>query len=89
MNRKLVASLPAILLVGCAEKDQTLKMDAADIRVLCDAVANKKMANAPIYYPSGQPRPDAQVTLDWVKQGAKAECELEYRIKQQEANKPF
>ncbi len=81
--------LLAIALVGCADNDPSLAMDATDIRVLCKAVADKAMAEAPVVLPNGQERQDAMVTLEWTRNGAKAECELEYRIKQQEANKSF
>jgi hypothetical protein len=47
------------------------------------------MAEAPVLLPNGQERQDAKVILEWTRDGARAECELEYRIKQQEANKRF
>lgn len=89
MKMLLTAALCPLILIGCADHDPSLAMDATDIRVLCKAVADKAMAEAPILLPNGQERPDARVTLEWTRDGAKAECELKYRIKQQEANKPF
>jgi hypothetical protein len=64
-------------------------MDADKIRRLCVAVANKAMADAPVYLRDGQERPDGRLILEWTYEGARAECELKYRIKQQKANKPF
>jgi len=87
--RAAAIGLLAVALVGCADKDPSLAMDATEIRVLCKAVADKAMAEAPVLLPNGQERQDAVVTLEWTRDGARAECELEYRIKQQEANKPF
>jgi hypothetical protein len=78
------------VLAGCAKNDKPpLAMDADEIRRLCVAVANNARADAPVYLRDGQERPDARLVLEWTYEGARAECELEYRIKQQEANKPF
>lgn len=81
MNRKLTALLLLVALVGCAKKDPSLPMDANEIRTLCSKVGLAAFGRAN----EGKDK----ISLDWIEQGAKAQCELEHRIKQQEANKSF
>jgi len=76
-----------LILAGCSRSDTELQL--SEIRSLCSEVGDKARADFPVYFSNGQERPDALVVLELTKEGAAAECELEYRIKQQEANKPF
>ena len=87
------------LSAGCAderrEKERSeLGLDASEIRFLCGSVAKKAMAEVRASWAQQTPLggvndAEAKVLYIWTEEGAKAECELEYRIKQQEAHKPF
>jgi hypothetical protein len=81
----------AASLTGCSRSDSRgdMELQLYEIRSLCSKVGNKAMADSPVYFSNGQERPDAKIVLEWTKEGTAAQCELEYRIKQQEANKPF
>jgi len=74
--------LLAVLLAGCDSQPayERLEMDIYEIRRLCGKVGVAAFAKA-----------NDGTTLDpsSIQRGAAAQCELEYRIKQQEANKPF
>jgi hypothetical protein len=75
----------AILLGGCSRGDPDLELTKDDIVLYCDDVAQKAWheANA---RDTNRPTSDG---LRTIQSGVEAECILEYRIKQQEANKTF
>lgn len=74
--------LLAVLLAGCDSQSayDRLEMDINEIRRLCGKVGVAAFAKA-----------NYGTTLDpsSIQRGAAAQCELEYRIKQQGANKLF
>lgn len=74
--------LLAAALAGCSQKDPSLQLSLSDIKSLCDKVGDAAFSRA-------NEGTREKISLDWIEQGAEAQCELEYRIKQQEANKPF
>lgn len=85
MNRKLTALLLLVALAGCSRGDPQLQLDLSDIKILCDDVGRRAFAELNARDTN---RPSDE-DFAWIKPGAVAECELEYRIKQQEANKFF
>ena len=85
MKAAVIALLAAsVALTGCDSQpaDERLELNMSNIKALCAAVGSKAWAESPFRVEEGLKR---QLFVD----GVKAECELEYRIKQQEANKPF
>ena len=87
MRRQVTAVLFLVSLSGCSRGDPQLQLDLSDIKSLCEAVAYKAFSEMNAR-DSNRPSALAQ-DFNWIKNGAVAECELEYRIKQQEAHKPF
>jgi len=85
MRRQVTAVLFLVALSGCSRSDPELQLDLSDIRILCDDVGNREFSIV-------NSRDSDRATLkglEQIKAGKAAECELEYRIRQQEANKPF
>ena len=81
--RAAAIGLLTFALAGCSKGgDPGLPLTLEEVRVLCDAVGDAAFARA-------NDGKETAAALRWIEEGAKAECELEYRIKQQEANKPF
>ena len=79
MNKKLIGTILLGALAGCA-KDASLLMDVNEIRRLCDKVS----------YAAFVKRANEETLLPYaIQRGAEAQCELEYRIKQQEVGKNF
>lgn len=82
MTKPVTALLLLTALTGCDSRpDERLEMNLGTIRALCAKVADEKATNAPEKLTAGQ--------IYRIDEATKAECELEYRIKQQEANKYF
>lgn len=87
MKRSTAAALLGCLFVlaGCDSppaKDQ-LPMNMTKIGALCAKVAQKAVTERQRHTVESEFAPEI------IYEGAKAECELEYRIKQQEASKLF
>ncbi len=80
-----VASLLLSILAGCDSKpaSESLEMHLPKIERLCALVAQRDLAMAPKEVLAGQ------LNYDRIYEGAKAACELEYRVRQQEASEPF
>jgi hypothetical protein len=83
--KKVFFVLSLLILVGCSQGDTELHLSLSDIKALCRDVGLKEFAmmNA---------RDSNRATergLEFIQSGKSSECELEYRIKQQEANKSF
>jgi hypothetical protein len=72
----------ATSLTACSRGDPALQLTLYDIKVLCATAGDAAFAKA------NDGSKDAN-TLGLIQGGTVAQCELEYRIKQQEANKPF
>jgi hypothetical protein len=72
----------AASLTGCSRGDPELQLSLTEIKELCSKVGSAAFSKAN----DGQ---QPKIGLDWIEGGAEAQCELEYRIKQQEANKPL
>jgi hypothetical protein len=72
-------------LTGCSRGDPELQLTLVEIRALCADIGDKEFS---IMNARDSNRP-TDIGLQRIEAGKKAECELEYRIKQQEANKPF
>ena len=72
----------AAMLAGCSQKDPSLQLSLSDIKSLCAKAGDAAFGKA-------REETGDKFALDWIEQGAAAQCELEYRIKQQEANKIF
>ena len=90
--KKLIVSISAVALMGCAKSDSSLEMDLAEIRVLCDAVSKREaigLAGKLSDSGANAASDGVKTALEWTKDGSRAECELEYRIKQQEAKNTF
>ena len=72
----------AVGLAGCSRGDPELQLSLTEIKQLCDKVGDAAFSKA-------NDGVKKKFELDWIEGGAVAQCELEYRIKQQEVNKPF
>ena len=72
----------AVGLAGCSRGDPELQLSLTEIKQLCDKVGDAAFSKAN----NGEKE---FTSLNRIEGGAEAQCELEYRIKQQEANKPF
>jgi hypothetical protein len=85
MIKTFTVALFLTALVGCGKSDPQLPLSLSDIKILCDDVGRKEwsLVNA------RDTNRAISEDLNQIKNGKVAECELEYRIKQQEANKPF
>jgi hypothetical protein len=81
----MVVLAVAASLTGCSRGDPELQLSLYEIRSLCGDVGNKEFSEMNAR-DSNRASP---IGLDLIKSGKIAECELEYRIKQQEATKPF
>ena len=85
MYQRSTVAILLVVLTGCSRGDPQLQLDLSDIRILCDDVGNREFSIV-------NSRDSDRATLkglEQIKAGKAAECELEYRIRQQEANKPF
>jgi hypothetical protein len=79
---------------GCADERRPngrgeLELDVSEIRSLCDSVAKKAMAEVRASWVEQTPLgsvddAEAKILYIWTEEGSKAQCELEYRIKQQQ-----
>jgi hypothetical protein len=69
-------------LTGCSRGNTELQLSLTEIKELCDKVGDGAFSKA---NDGGTPK----IVLDSIERGVEAQCELEYRIKQQEAKKPF
>lgn len=74
--------LSLLMLAGCSRGDPGLQLNLYDIKVLCTSVGDAAFAKA-------NDGNTPEIDLKWIEEGAAAQCELEYRIKQQDANKRF
>lgn len=85
-----VIGLLAVLLTGCDSHpaNERLEMDLAKIEALCARVALKEQTVARDVAPKAA-ETFGDLAYNRIYDAAAAECELEYRIKQQEANKRF
>jgi hypothetical protein len=85
MIKHFGVSLLFIGLLGCDSPPakERLDMSLTKIEALCARVAQKELALAPAEALQRSP----ELAYDRIYEGVKAECELEYRIKQQEASK--
>ncbi len=87
MNYKNIAIIlfSFATLSGCSKGDPSLQLTKEDINLYCEDVAQRAWheANA---RDSNRP---TRIGTDEIHNGVEAECILEYRIKQQEANKIF
>jgi hypothetical protein len=85
MRTRGTAVLLLMALAGCDSQpaDERIEMSLLQIVALCSQVAGKAVAESSI--------PGNSVTepLERIYKGTAAQCELEYRIKQQEATKIF
>jgi major membrane immunogen (membrane-anchored lipoprotein) len=79
----MVVLAVAASLTGCSRGDTTIQLTLYDIKVLCSSVGSASFAKA-IEDGNGD-----LTSVERIRDGAVAQCELEYRIKQQEASKPF
>jgi len=82
MRTRGTALLLLMALAGCDSQpaDERMELDRLNIKALCAAVGSKAWAESSL-----EDGLKKQMFVD----GVKAECELEYRIKQQEATKIF
>jgi hypothetical protein len=82
MRREPIVALVMIALAGCDSPpaNERLEMNISKIRALCAEAGLKAWAASPL-----EDGLRKQMFID----GVKAECELEYRIKQQQVNKIF
>jgi hypothetical protein len=80
--KKVFFLLFLLILAGCSQGDPELQLSLTEIKELCGKVGDAAFSKA---NDGGTPK----IGLDWIESGAEAQCELEYRIKQQEATKPF
>jgi hypothetical protein len=78
----MVVLAVAASLTGCSRGDPELQLSLTEIKGFCELVGDAAFAKAN----DGE---TPKMSLDWIEAGAQAQCELEYRIKQQEATKPF
>jgi hypothetical protein len=85
MEKKLLFLSFIVLLSGCGETNSSLELTKEDIYTFCDDVAQGVAAELESR-DSNKPTPLRVLAM---RSGAEAECILEYRIKQQEARKPF
>lgn len=85
MRKKFTVILLLVVTAGCGRGDPELQLNLSDIKILCDDVGNKAFAEMNA---RDSNRPNA-AGFAQVQAGATAQCELEYRIKQQEANNTF
>ena len=80
--KKVFFVLSLFMLAGCSRGDPALQLTLYDIKALCAPAGDAAFARA------NDGNKDAN-TLGLIQGGTVAQCELEYRIKQHEANKPF
>jgi len=80
--KKVFFVLSLLILAGCSRGDPELQLSLTEIKELCGKVGDAAFSDA-------NDGKTPTLGLEWIEGGAEAQCELEYRIKQQEANKPF